>query len=71
MNNDEIILQRALEILHRLAIERTGWQRYVYRWYYPDEPLRNDAANLVRIAKFKMPMPEGTQLVGDDRHAYR
>ena len=31
-----------------------------------DEPLRNDAANLVRLARFGMMMPNDTRLVGDD-----
>jgi hypothetical protein len=63
---DEDLLMRALGILHRLATEQTGWRSFLRRWYYSDEPLRNDAANLVRMAEFKMPMPLGTRLVGDD-----
>lgn len=65
MYEDEIRLQRALGILHRMATERTGWRGFFGRWYYPDEPLRNDAANLVRDAQFHMPMPVGTRQLGD------
>lgn len=61
---DEMLLERALGILHRMATERTDWRTF-RRWYYSDEPLRNDAANLVREAKFGMPMPLNTKLVGD------
>lgn len=60
------LLDRALGILHRMGTERTGWRRFFSRWYYADEPLRNDAANLVREAGFGMNcVPFNTQLVGD------
>ena len=52
--------------LHRMATERSGWGLFWLRWYYSDEPLRNDAANLVREAGFQAKMPDGCQLVGDD-----
>lgn len=58
------IEERALAILHRMATENTGWWNFFRRWYYSDEPLRNDAANLVREANFHIPRPEGTRLVG-------
>lgn len=61
---DSELLNRALGILHRLGTERTGWRSFFSRWYYSDEPLRNDAANLVRLAGFAMPMPNNTHLVG-------
>lgn len=64
--DDERLLMRALAILHRFGTEQTGWKRFFQRWYYSDEPLRNDAANLVREAGFGMPMPIDTCLVGDD-----
>lgn len=64
-SSDAMLLDRALAILHRMATERTGWRRLFIRWYYPDEPLRNDAANLVREAGFGMPQPIDTRLVGD------
>ncbi len=64
--SDERLLMRSLAILHRFATERTGWQRFFSRWYYSDEPLRNDAANLVREAGFDMPRPIGTRMLGDE-----
>jgi len=67
MMRDDALLNRALAILHRMATERTGWRGcFAFtRWLYSDEPLRNDAANLVRDAGFEIAMPIGTQLVGD------
>lgn len=61
---DQILLERALAILHRMGTERTGWRSFFKRWYYSDEALRNDAANLVREARFDMPSPVNTKLVG-------
>ena len=62
---DAMLLDRALGILHRMGTEQTGWRGFFRRWYYSDEPLRNDAANLVRQARFGMPMPLNTRLVGE------
>jgi len=66
---DSVLLDRALGILHRMATECSNdrwWHRlFCRRWYYSDEPLRNDAANLVREAGFGMMMPLGTRLVGN------
>jgi hypothetical protein len=62
---DAALFDRALGILHRMATERTGWRRFFARWYFSDEPLRNDAANLVREAGFGMMMPLDSRLVGD------
>ena len=60
---------RCLDLLNRFALEQTGWRRYLKRWYFSDEPLRNDAANLVReamawgyIPDYKIP---GTKRVGE------
>lgn len=64
-SSDSILLDRALGILHRMATENTGWRGILRRWYYSDEPLRNDAANLVREAGFGMMQPINTRLVGD------
>jgi hypothetical protein len=61
------LLDRALGILHRMATEQTGWRAIFRRWYYSDEPLRNDAANLVRQAGFQMAQPDNTRLVGDNQ----
>lgn len=64
--SDGALLERALGILHRFGTEQIGWRAFFRRWYFSDEPLRNDAANLVREAGFDQPMPNGTRLVGDD-----
>lgn len=61
--SDAILLDRALGILHRMATENTGWRSFFRRWYYSDEPLRNDAANLVKEAGFGMPIPDDTRLL--------
>jgi hypothetical protein len=63
--NKDTLLERALGILHRMAVERTGWKSIARRWYYSDEPLRNDAANLIREAGYQQARPSGTRLVGD------
>lgn len=62
---DRQLLERALGILHRMATENTGWRGILHRWYYNDEPLRHDAANLVREAGFDMEKPAGTKLIGE------
>lgn len=64
-SRDEALFNRALGILHRMATENVGWRSVWSRWYYADEPLRNDAANLVREAGFGMMQPINTRLVGD------
>ena len=56
---------RALCILHNMAVERTGWRSFFRRWWISDEPLRNDAANLIREVGYQQMMPIGTRLVGD------
>jgi hypothetical protein len=63
-SGEHALLDDALGILHRFATENTGWRSFFRRWYYSDEPLRNDAANLVRRAEFQMKQPEHTKLVG-------
>lgn len=63
--SDAVLLERALGILHRMGTENTGWRSHFRRWYFSDEPLRNDAANLVREAGYKVMMPDGQRLVGD------
>jgi hypothetical protein len=62
------LLHDALGILLRFATENVGWRSFFRRWYYSDEPLRNDAANLVRRAEFQMKQPEHTKLVGSYEH---
>ena len=57
---------RATTILKNLALERKGWRRWVFgRWYINDEPLRNDAANLLRASLWHGTTPMNTQFVGD------
>ena len=56
---------RALCILHNMAVERTGWRAFFRRWWISDEPLRNDAANLIREVGYSALMPESSRLVGD------
>lgn len=56
---------RALSLLHRLALERTGWRRWLLgRWETPSEPLRIAAGRLVREADFHQMRPRRTRLVG-------
>jgi hypothetical protein len=59
---------RCLAVLHRMATENTGWRGFFRRWHYSDEPLRNDAANLVREAGYETMLPEHTQLVCSCEH---
>ena len=48
-------------LLHRLSLERVGWRRYWYgRWLYPDEPLRNDAAALLRHYRLSLKLEPRT-----------
>ena len=56
---------RALCILHNMAVERTGWRGFFRRWWISDEPLRNDAANLIREVGYCALMPKNSRLVGD------
>jgi hypothetical protein len=64
MSEEHILLERALGILHRMGTENTGWFTIFSQWAYHDEPLRNDAANLVREAGFELPLPHDQRLVG-------
>lgn len=41
-------LERAIGILHNMALERRGWRRIFGRWLISDEPLRNDAARFLK-----------------------
>ena len=47
-NNDRRNLERAITILHNMALERRGWRHFFSRWYISDEPLRNDAARFLK-----------------------
>ena len=64
-SEEDRLYWEALGILHRLATENTGWRSIFRRWYYSDEPLRHDAANLIRQARYEIPRPEHTRLVGE------
>lgn len=65
LENDAVLLGDCLGLLHRFALEQTGWRGFLRRWYYSDEPLRHDAANLVRRAEYVAARPESTRLVGE------
>ena len=65
-SQDEARYHRALRILEHMALERTGWRSFFRRWHINHEPLRHDAANLVREAGGGLLLPNGTHLVGDD-----
>ena len=56
--------ERALSILHNMAVERTGWRSFFRRWWISDEPLRNDAANLVREVGYQQLIPIDCQIIG-------
>lgn len=61
--------QRALVILHNLSLERRGfWRQLFRRWHISDEPLRHDAANLLREVGVELLTPIGCQRVGEDSH---
>lgn len=62
--NREADFERAMDILTRMALERTGWRSWFSRWRYSQEPLRNDAANLCRSMGYVGPIPNGTRMVG-------
>lgn len=58
---------RALAILFRLATERRRpwWAFWRPRFRFHHEPLRNDAANLIRQIGYQQMMHVGDHLVGD------
>ena len=62
---DRALLFMALRVLQNMATENTGWRSFFRRWYFSDEPLRNDAANIVRAAQFQGRRPEGTRIIGE------
>ena len=60
-------LQRALSILHNMSLERVGfWRQLFRRWHISDEPLRHDAANLLREVGAEFLTPVGCQRVAED-----
>lgn len=62
---DREFIEHASIILHNMALENIGWRSFFRRWVISHEPLRNDAANLLRAYSLQRPMPEGTSYVGD------
>lgn len=62
---ERVNARRAYAILHNLAQERTGWRRWFRRWVYSDEPLRNDAANLLRQINYYRHKELDVHYVGD------
>lgn len=46
--------------LHLLAIERTGWRRWIFgRWVYSSEPFRRDIQRRAAACGFKCPLEPG------------
>lgn len=67
MTNDERRERQRAPMIHLLecmATERTGWRGLLRRWYYPHEPLRNSAANLLREMGCQPILRNNTRLVG-------
>jgi len=68
MMYDRQFADRAAAILHSLSLEHRGfWRQLFSRWHISDEPLRHDAANLLREYGIEFLMPIGCQRVGDDQ----
>ena len=58
---------RAAIILHHMSLERKGWKSFFRRWHISDEPLRNDAANLLQEFGLAMLTPLNCKRVGSDQ----
>ena len=69
--DDERFANRAALILHQMALERRGWRGFFRRWHISDEPLRHDAANLLREAGRRFHVPKDCRLVGARRELGR
>jgi hypothetical protein len=65
MRNHDQDFFRAMDILARLSLERTGWRSWFSRWRYSREPLSHDAANLCRSVGYKGPFPNDCRMVGE------
>lgn len=63
--DDRQFAERAMLILHNMALENMGWRSFFRRWVNHHEPLRNDAANLLREKGFLPILEMNTQYVGD------
>lgn len=59
-------ITHATLVLHNMALENTGLRGWFTRWRIAAEPLRNDAANLLRCTRLDRPRPEGTRYVKDE-----
>lgn len=67
---DEQFARRAATILHNMSLERRWWFfPFRRRWHISDEPLRNDAANLLREYGFEARTPDDCWRVGDSLNA--
>ena len=65
MMRDDDFRERAEIILHNLSLERIGaWRRFWRRWEISDEPLRWDAAHLLREAGVHIKSPMNTRRLG-------
>ena len=64
--NKEALLERALYVLHNMALEneRPWWAFWRPRWAISHEPLRNDAANIIHDCGAAFMTPIGTRLLG-------
>jgi len=67
--SDRQFANEAANILQNMSLEKRGfWRQLFGRWHISDEPLRHDAANLLRRAGVEFSCyPKGTQRVGDDQ----
>lgn len=62
---DRDFITRAIAILHNMALERKSGGIFSRRWHISSEPLRNDAASLLREYGICLLTPKGCHLVGD------
>jgi len=50
-----------------LALERTGWRRYVFgRWVYSSEPFRRNIQRFCKAAGMQMPKKSWERLYPED-----
>lgn len=51
------------ENLHLLAVERTGWRRWIFgRWAYSSEPFRRDIQRKCAACDMEIPLHRGERL---------
>jgi hypothetical protein len=60
-DNDRLLdlLERCETVLGNMAKENVGWRRFLWRWQISDEPLRNDAKNLLPLIEAALTCPDG------------